>query len=206
MSEEYAAGALEIRKGMDQYLYLEKEGRFARMVHFNPDGTTTVDATIDSSLYGIFAFGAYHPDDAKVKSTMDQVIDKLWNQTSGGLIRYENDSYYRSDNAPSNPWFVATLWIAQYHIAVAKTKEDLSKAEKIMDWVADHALQSGVLAEQVNPQTSQPISVSPLTWSHGTFIATVQEYLNKLVDLEKCPSCGLSKVLKHKSSSGDPLI
>ena len=71
------------------------------------------------------------------------------------------------------------MWLAQYYIARAKTKKELDKALEIMNWVADHALTSGVLAEQVNPFTNEPISVSPLTWSHATFVMVVQEYLRK---------------------------
>lgn len=183
LAEEYRKGADKMREGMDNYLYLEKEGRFARMINFNRDGTIEIDATIDASLYGTFAFGAYSPFDEKVKSTMNQVIAKLWN-TNGGLARYENDPYYRVNSAsPGNPWFVTTLWIASYYIAIAKEKKDLDKALDIMQWVANHALPSGVLAEQVNPQTHEPLSVSPLTWSHATYIATLQEYLNKLKEI-----------------------
>ncbi|MEO1237719.1 MAG: hypothetical protein AAFX76_13105, partial [Planctomycetota bacterium] len=39
---------------------------------------------------------------------------------------------------------------------------------------------SGVLAEQVHPETNAPLSVSPLTWSHATVVATVSQYLAKL--------------------------
>jgi GH15 family glucan-1,4-alpha-glucosidase len=53
-----------------------------------------------------------------------------------------------------------------------------------MHWVEQHALPSGVLAEQVNPNTNEPLSVSPLTWSHGTYIAVVREYLNKYQEVE----------------------
>ena len=42
---------------------------------------------------------------------------------------------------------------------------------------------SGVLAEQVNPYTNEPISVSPLTWSHATVVSTAIKYLEKL---EQC--------------------
>ncbi|HSX26329.1 MAG TPA: glycoside hydrolase family 15 protein [Chlamydiales bacterium] len=182
LAQDYREGARKMREGMDQYLYLKKEKRFARMINFTKDGSIEVDAAIDASLYGIFAFGAYEPDHPYVQSTMAQVIDKLWVESAGGgLARYENDSYYRENEGdPSNPWFITTLWIAQYHIALAKKKEDLNRALEILNWVADHALPSGVLAEQVNPKTHEPISVSPLTWSHGAFIAAVQEYLNKV--------------------------
>ena len=95
-------------------------------------------------------FGAYPPDDPRVVSTMKQVYGRLWCRTPvGGLARYEGDSFYRvSGEVPGNPWFVTTLWLAQYYIASAKTKDDLSRAEGIMDWVADRALPSGVLAER----------------------------------------------------------
>ncbi len=199
-AEEYAQGAAYMREAMDKHLYLEKEKRFARSVNFRKDGSKEIDASIDASLYGCFAFGAYKPDDPRVKSTMDQVIGKLWNQNGGGIARYENDMYYRDENdksdRPGNSWFITTLWLAQYYTALAQTKQDLDRTLEILEWVADHALPSGVLAEQVNPETNEPISVSPLTWSHGNFIACVQEYLNKLLLIEKCPHCGLPKYSK----------
>ena len=172
------------------------------MINFKKDGTLEIDSAIDASLYAVFAFGAYKADDEKVKNTMNQIYDKLWNKThGGGLARYENDSYYRLANDDvSNPWFVTTLWLAQYYIALAKTREDLNKAIEIMNWVADHALPSGVLAEQVNPHTNEPISVSPLTWSHASFIIAVQEYINKLLEIEKCPTCGHPKHFKKRES------
>ncbi|MBX9744102.1 MAG: glycoside hydrolase family 15 protein [Chlamydiales bacterium] len=181
LAKEYRNGAQQIREAMDFYLYRKEEGRFARMIYFKKDGSLEVDVTIDASLYGTFAFGAYEPDHPFVQSTMAQIREKLLvKETGKGIARYENDAYYR-DNDTSNPWFVTTLWMAQYDIASAKNQKDLDKALLILEWVADHALPSGVLAEQIHSHTLEPISVSPLTWSHGTFIAAVQEYLDKLI-------------------------
>lgn len=56
---------------------------------------------------------------------------------------------------------------------------DLKPAAEVLTWCVKHGLASGVLAEQVHPETHAPLSVSPLTWSHATFVATVQEYLVK---------------------------
>ena len=177
---------------------MENEKRFARMVQFRKDGSVEVDLTIDASLYGLFAFGAYRPDDERVRTTMEQVVKRLWNP-HGGMARYEGDMYYRETReGPGNPWFVATLWLAQYEIARSHNKEELNKALSLLEWVANHALPSGVLAEQVSPLTGQPLSVSPLTWSHGTYIAVVQEFLNRLIDLEQCPVCSLPKVSKQR--------
>jgi GH15 family glucan-1,4-alpha-glucosidase len=38
------------------------------------------------------------------------------------------------------------LWFADYLIRKAATLEDLKEAEMILQWVAEHALPSGVLA------------------------------------------------------------
>jgi len=103
-----------------------------------------------------------------------------------------------SYDVPGNPWFVTTLWLAQYYIARAKTKTELDKAVDIMEWVVGHALPSGVLAEQINPYTNEPLSVSPLTWSHAGFAIVVQEYMNKLMSIEKCPVCEHSKHSKRR--------
>ncbi len=154
------------------------------MIYTNEKGETAIDETIDASLYAIFAFGAYAPEDEKVASTMQQISEKL--TVAGGIARYENDRFYAQNGQPSNPWFVTTLWLAQYKIARAKNRKELDEALPLLEWVANHALPSGVLAEQINPSTGDPLSACPLTWSHGTYIATVQEYLNKLCKLEKC--------------------
>ncbi|MBK8304567.1 MAG: hypothetical protein IPK98_14645 [Chloracidobacterium sp.] len=73
--------------------------------------------------------------------------------------------------------------MAEYYIAIAKTTDDLKPALDILEWTAKRALPSGVLAEQIDPLTGEPVSVSPLTWSHSTFVATVNSYLTKLKGL-----------------------
>ncbi|MEK6978409.1 MAG: glycoside hydrolase family 15 protein, partial [Candidatus Hydrothermarchaeota archaeon] len=64
------------------------------------------------------------------------------------------------------------------------------EAMDLLEWTADHALESGILAEQVNPYTGEPLSVSPLTWSHSTFVVTVLEYLERMNALHVCDACG----------------
>ena len=125
---------------------------------------------------------------------MKAVEEKLWVKTRvGGVARYENDYYHRVSNdiatVPGNPWFICTLWLADYFITRAKTPAELKLALPIFEWTAGHALESGVLAEQVNPYTNEPISVSPLTWSHATVVSTAIKYLEKLEQLQLCDSC-----------------
>jgi GH15 family glucan-1,4-alpha-glucosidase len=184
LASQYEQAAQEIRQGMDQHLWRPELGRFARMVQFAPDGQVTVDATIDASLYGAFAFGAYPADDPRVEATMKAVRERLWCQTDiGGLARYENDYYHQVSQdvgkVAGNPWFICTLWMAQYEIARARSAAELDRALPYLAWVEKRSRPSGVLAEQVHPYSGLPLSVAPLTWSHATVVSVVQEYLDK---------------------------
>lgn len=198
LAQEYRRGAQEVRDAMDTHLYMEDKKRFARMITIAEDGEITVDDAVDASLFGIFAFGAYPADDERVESTMDQVYERLWCRTaSGGLARYDGDTYHRvSKDVPGNPWFITTMWLAEYYVASASDSAGLGRALDIMKWVAERALPSGVLAEQINPFTDEPLSVSPLTWSHATFVILVQKYLDKLMEVEQCDMCGHPKLSK----------
>ncbi len=178
----YRAAADEIRAAADKHLYDADAGRFVRMINRRADGSFDVDMTLDASLFGLWYFGMYPPDDPRVVRTMEAVRERLWVRTEvGGVARYEDDYYHQVSNdianVPGNPWFICTLWLAQWEISRARSSEDLRSASEILEWVAAHALSSGVLAEQVHPYTNAPLSVSPLTWSHATYVATVLEYL-----------------------------
>jgi ferredoxin len=153
-----------------------------------------VDEVLDASLYAIFKFHLFEADDPRVAATMKAVEDKLWVKTRvGGVARYENDYYHRVSNdiasVPGNPWFICTLWLADYYITRAKNAAELKLALPIFEWTAGHALESGVLAEQVNPYTNEALSVSPLTWSHATVVSTTIKYLEKLEQLQLCGEC-----------------
>ncbi len=180
-SRKYENAANEIVEAMRRHLCSAELGRFLRSVQLNGDGFYEADTGIDASLFGTFYFGAFDAEDKLVKNTMRAIEEKLWIDTKiGGIARFENDSYMRvSDDSPSNAWFICTLWLADYRIAVAKSKADLKGALEILEWTTKNALPSGVLAEQVHPFDGSPVSVSPLTWSHSTFVATVANYLAK---------------------------
>ncbi len=181
---QYREVADQMKTAMSTHLYSTEHQRFLRMINLKPDGDFERDLNIDSSMFAAFAFGVYDPDDQKIESTMRAIYERLWCKTDvGGLARYENDYYHQVsqdiNNVPGNPWFICTLWIAQYQIAKARTRAELKESQTILNWVADRALKSGILAEQVHPFSDAPLSVSPLTWSHATFVICVKEYVKK---------------------------
>ena len=179
LAGDYRAGAATLREAAIRHLFLPETQCFARGAVFPSDGGAPVlDRTVDASACGVFAFGMLPADDSRVQSTLKHLHAKLWCRTEvGGLARYENDPYFRENTqVPGNPWFVTTLWYAQYLIASARRRADLVPALAILEWTAAHALPSGVLAEQLDPQSGRPLSVSPLTWSHAAFVTAVREY------------------------------
>jgi len=181
----YQQVAAEIRDAASQHLWRPQLNRFCRMIGRDRLGQMEYDDTCDASLWGLFAFGLYAPHDERIVATMSALREKLWlNTPVGGMARNENDGYFRvSQDLPGNPWFICTLWLADYLLEQG-SEEDIKQALEILTWVASHALPSGVLPEQINPLTGEALSVSPLTWSHGTYIATVHRYLDLLARKE----------------------
>lgn len=230
-AETYNTAAEEIKTAAAKYLYSEHLGRFVRRLvprdNPTPPDTTDytedqslsiepqtedlfeVDGIIDSSLFGVYKFQLFEPDDPRVEATMKAIEEQLWIRTQvGGVARYENDYYHRisSDIAavPGNPWFICTLWLADYFVTRAATPAELKEALPIFEWTANHALESGVLAEQVNPYTNEPLSVSPLTWSHATVVSTVIKYLEKLEELQTCQLCNQPIYRLRRRGSSEP--
>jgi GH15 family glucan-1,4-alpha-glucosidase len=194
LTRQYLDAADEIRRGAEAYLYDESAGRFARSVRFDKDGLPNRDMVLDASLAALPYFGMFEADDPRIVSTMKAVEAKLTVPGAhGGLARFEGDTYQlrnsRSDSTGAgNPWFLCTLWLAQYQLLRAKGLEDLSGPLAILERVSGAALPSGVLAEQTDPASGEPAGATPLTWAHGTFVLTVLEYLRTRTRLAQEPS------------------
>src|SRR5437588_602185 len=188
----YSTLVLRSARFLAAHLDRPELGRFARRLMLDGSGGVEVDAELDSALYGLWRFGMYPPDDPRIVSTMEAVRDQLSNRgETGGIARYRNDYYFQVDGdidrVPGNPWFICTLWLAQWYIATATRPKDLERARRIIDWVAAHALQGGLLSEQLDPHSGAPLSVSPLTWSHAELVLTVEDYVAKLESLRAAP-------------------
>jgi GH15 family glucan-1,4-alpha-glucosidase len=174
----YRAGADEIRAGVAEHFYDPDLGRFVFMLQPQPDGTLRRDPLLDSSMAAAFVYGLFPADDPRVAGMMRALQQGLQNRPPiGGIARHGDDYYHHvsGDYADyqGNAWFVSTLWLADWLTAVGERAD----ARRWIEWCAAHALPSGVLAEQIHPDTGAPLSVSPLTWSHAAFVASVERYL-----------------------------
>ncbi|MFW5885242.1 MAG: glycoside hydrolase family 15 protein [Patescibacteria group bacterium] len=184
---KYQETAEKIKKAIKKHLYNKDINYFSKLL-IKEGGESYYDNTVDiSSFYGIFNFSIGGLETDLVKKPLKTLKERLRCKTPvGGFLRYENDDYHRtSHNSPGNPWFITTLWMAQYEIAVAKSKKELSRVKEKLEWAADNALSSGVLSEQLEDTTGKPVSATPLAWSHAEFVKTVVEYLQKEEKIKK---------------------
>jgi len=121
-----------------------------------------LDGTVDISLLGLCVpFGIYSADDPRIEATAQTVEQVLAGSPAGGLLRYEHDSYIGG-----NPWIIATLWAALFHIE----KKSYAKAREYFYWTIKGTTDQGLLPEQVDRNNGRPAWVIPLTWSHAMFI------------------------------------
>jgi GH15 family glucan-1,4-alpha-glucosidase len=190
-TSRYREAADKMTSAMRKHMWHEGQQRFCRMATPIPGGSYRLDMTADSANFALFALSDIRVDDPMVTSEMQGMQERLSVRTGvGGYARYERDYYHqierdRVDQVPGNPWAICTLWRAQYVIAKAKTVREMEEALGILEWCVYRAERSGVLAEQFHPHTGDPISVSPLTWSHATYVIVVLEYLLKLKKIER---------------------
>ncbi len=189
LAEKYEKAAGQMKEGLDGYLYHTDLKRYARSGYRRGDGYE-LDEVIDVSLSGLAILGAVLPKDPHMVETMKAIRRQLWVKPPvEGCARYKNDVYYRPSDSPKdipgNPWFISTLWLGEYFIARSENIQELRQAIPYLEWCVKNALPSGVLAEQVHPVNSSPLSVSPLTWSHSAFVWTVLQYTEKFNALKE---------------------
>src|SRR5262249_8617081 len=99
-----------------------------------------------------------------------------------------------------------TLWLARYQLMQARTVEELASGLALIEWAAARALPSGTMAEQLHPYTGEPLSVSPLTWSHAEYVRTVREYIDRHSHATLCPACGQTMHAASRSSDQQAVL
>jgi GH15 family glucan-1,4-alpha-glucosidase len=68
-------------------------------------------------------------------------------------------------------------------MACAANADELHNALEPLRWMARYANEANLLPEQINPFTAEPLAVTPLTWSHASFVSAVHDYLDRSAEL-----------------------
>ncbi len=179
--------ANKMKEAILTHLYDKNLKMFVKLLN-TKNGEVIYDRTIDmSSIYAIYAYGILDIHDPIVTESITTIEEKLRIHTGiDGVPRYEKDRYYIQVEGLPNPWYITTLWLAQYYAQTAKNAEDLKKVTFWLDWVVKHSPLSGVLSEQLHPFTGEQLSATPLTWSHAEYVRTVIYYHDALQRLGIC--------------------
>ncbi|HEX7259872.1 MAG TPA: glycoside hydrolase family 15 protein [Candidatus Saccharimonadia bacterium] len=173
-SKRWQRAADEIKAAASIHLWNDKRHYFYRSLRVGKDGIS-FDETIDiASLYGAVIFGLFDATDVRVTQALEtaEATLRVDTPTGWGVVRFENDDYYRVDpETQGNPWIVTSLWLAKLHNIL----DDTATPQELVAWSASVMQRSGVLAEQIDPGTNACVSVAPLTWSQAEFVDTLLE-------------------------------
>lgn len=163
----------DMRESAQKLLFNPQKQYFYKGFVTRADGEMKCDDTMDiSSLYGANLFGLFDRDSAEVIASHQSLLARysLADAATTRIGRYEWDKYFTiNQSGLGNPWFVTSLWLAQYDLH----HNNRGRAERTLDWVTDSMLPTGVLSEQINPFNNGFISVAPLIWSQAEYIHTV---------------------------------
>lgn len=190
-TSKYKKAAEKMKESIIKYLYDPELKRFLRKIELDENGNIIKkDYMLDASMHGLWKMGLLPADDERIIRTNEAIYSTLKINTKvGGIGRFENDYYQRIEGdytgIVGNPWIITTLWHSQWLMEIAKNKSDLKEAENIIDWTVGHMNKAGFLAEQLSPFNGDPLSVSPLTWSHSTFVNTILKYDKKVKNFIK---------------------
>jgi len=180
-SVDYHLAAQQVRTGILEHMVDPADGHFVRRLDVDADGRRTSDPTWDASTLFLALYGVVDAGDPQFENHL-RGLRKALEVTGpvGGLARYSDDYYFRtSHNSPGNPWIITTMWMAQCQIARAKRKADLDEPREWLHWALRLATDTHILAEQYDPASTEPLSVSPLTWSHAEFLKTALDWVDR---------------------------
>ncbi len=162
LSVSWAKEGKVLQDSITAHLWDGASHRFRKSV--NP-----LDSSIDTAILGLtYPFAILEADDPRILSTSRQIED-AFKFASEGLGRYPGDLYHGG-----NPWFITTLWMALYQCQL----RNYGKARVLIDWCTKHVDELQLFSEQVHKDTGEPISASPLAWSHAMFILSILDYRN----------------------------
>ena len=169
------------------HLYDKELRMFIKLLN-TKNGEMVYDTTIDmSSIYAIYAYGVLEVTDPLVTESIATIEEKLRIHTGiDGVPRYTGDRYYMQAEGVPNPWYITTLWLAQYYALIAKSPDDLEKVTHWLAWTVKHSPLSGVLSEQLHPFSGIQLSATPLTWSHAEYVRTIMVYHDALLRVGVC--------------------
>lgn len=141
--------------------------------------TTRLDASVlGSALLGVdHASEIAHPRLAQTAQRLEEHYARKWpvnvawrraGNAGAGIGRFPEDANDGFGSAGGNPWPIATLWMAQYHLR----RGHPALAEGYLSFVVSH-VDPDAISEQIDSVTGAPRGARGLVWAHAELIATL---------------------------------
>ncbi len=149
-AERWNAERDAIRSAILEQGYSERAGSFVQ--HF---GT---DEALDASALLIPIYEFLPPDDPRVESTIQTVLDELL--TDSGLVY--RTKYTEAIAPEPNAFLLCSFWLVDALVLAGRTE----RAESLFRQVLEHTTPLGLLSERVDPQTGELFGNYPQAFSH----------------------------------------
>jgi isomaltose glucohydrolase len=135
-------------------------------------GTTVVDASL---IAAATPFGLLASEDPLMVGTVTEIECQLVH--GGGVHRYAEDTYYGGGE-----WLLLAALLGWHYARTGRHPE----AWRQLEWVADHATDTGDMPEQVSDHLLAPVAIdgwrrrwgpiaTPLLWSHAMYLTLAIE-------------------------------
>lgn len=141
--------------------------------------TTRLDASVlGSALLGVdHENDLAHPRLAQTAQRLEAHYTRKWpvnvawrraGNAGAGIGRFPEDANDGFGSTGGNPWPIATLWMAQYHLR----RGHRELGEGYLSFVVSH-VDSDAIGEQIDAVTGTPRGARGLVWAHAELVATL---------------------------------
>ncbi|RQG86203.1 glycoside hydrolase family 15 protein [Natrarchaeobius halalkaliphilus] len=156
-TDRWHENRLAVREAIEERGYSESASSFVQ--HFDTD--QAIDATV--LLIPIYEF--LPPEDERVQSTIDAVIERL--TTDDGLVVRFVDTDVREDEREA--FLLCSFWLVDALVLSNR----LERAREYFECVLEYANPLGLYSEKVDPGTGQLLGNFPQAFSHLGLINSV---------------------------------
>lgn len=167
----WRAAAEDIKQVAQKKLFNPETNTFYRGITSDGSQDNTVDM---SSMFGAFMFGLFPATGPEITRAMHAAKSIMqFDYEAPTVPRFTGESDHALQDNESW-WPIAVLWLAQYELETNNPEV----TERLLDWIKDHMLTSGALAQQFDPKTDTPRGATPYVWSHAEYIATLLDTIS----------------------------
>jgi GH15 family glucan-1,4-alpha-glucosidase len=172
----WSESAGKLQQAILDKLYCPTQRTFVKRLYQGKRDTLPAVSMITPALFGVI-----DAKDERVSSTLDYVMQHIWDKEIGGLYRYPL-KYQPWDEIPfGGPWVTYTSWLCRVYIK----RGELDKARQCINWVVENSpIDTNTIPEHFSVKLQNrrgfhrvyTTPTVPETWATAEFIMAVLDY------------------------------